>query len=564
MTKDVDLIKNKLDLAKFLRGYLALHPAGKNFKALCPFHQEKTPSFIVSPERKIWHCFGCGEGGDVIKFAMRYENLEFPEALRFLAERAGLPLDRFNFREQKEFGVLYDLHEAAKNFYKDCLKKQPGALSYLKERSLNDKTIADFELGFAPGGESLMLHLLKSGFDVVDIARASLAHKNTNGLYRDRFDRRIVFPIFNSVGKVVAFTGRLLPVLEEAQKEMPKYLNSSETPIFVKSKVLYGLHKTKQEIARTKSVFIVEGQMDLLMAWQSGIKNVLAISGTGLAANQLERLRRIADSIFLSFDNDSAGIKALERTLDVFNNFDFHIKVVDLGNYKDPAEALAADSSFLVSAMVEAKPAFSYLFDHYFSSGDISDLALKKRTIRFLLGKIKKLRSAVEEEVWLKELSRAAGVSQVSLLKELESLPEDERGNVETAVDKPKKEERLDAIASRLVTLAFTNGDFLDIVKNNRELLPVFHREILDNPNSEAGAKFQMQASYAVELADKELVTKEFNELIRQLEMDSLRKEQATLKEKVRLAEVSGDEEKIARAMQKFHDLSKRLNELNK
>jgi DNA primase len=437
-------------------------------------------------------------------------------------------------------------------------------LNYLDSRGLSGETIEDFELGFAPGGEELTMHLLKAGFDVTDVARAGLTHKNTTGLYRDRFQERIVFPIFNSVGKVVAFTGRLLPSIEESAKDLPKYLNSPETPIFSKSKVLYGFHKTKQEIARAKSVFVVEGQMDFLMAWQAGVKNVIAVSGTGLTTHHLERLRRLADSVLLSFDNDSAGVKALERAIDVFGSFDFHIKAVDLKSYKDPAEALLADKDFLAKAIEEAKPAFGRLFDYYFSSGS-QDLVQKKRAIRFLLGKIRRIKSAVEEESWLKELSRVSGVSITSLLKELENLPdEDKEESGGIVVGELKKEERLNTIASRLMALAFTRSDFLDIVKSNEKLLPAAYRAILDDPNSEAGVKFQMQASYVLEVEDKDLIVKEFNELIRQLELDYLRREQAAAKEEVRLAEASGDDSKIAQAVERFNDLSKRLNELNR
>jgi DNA primase len=559
---DVELIKEKVDLVDFLRSYFALYPAGKNFKALCPFHQEKTPSFIVSPERKIWHCFGCGEGGDVIKFVMRYENLEFPEALRFLAERAGVAIERFNVREQKEFGVLYDIHEAAKDFYKKLLKSHKAALDYLNSRGLNGETIEDFELGFAPGGEELTMHLLKTGFDVADIVRAGLAHKNTTGLYRDRFQERIVFPIFNSVGKVIAFTGRLLPSVEESAKDLPKYLNSPETPIFSKSKALYGFHKTKQEIARAKSVFVVEGQMDFLMAWQAGVKNVVAVSGTGLAAHHLERLRRFADTVFLSFDNDEAGIKALERAVDLFAGFDFHTKAINLKNYKDPAEAVLADKNFLLKAIEEAKPAFTYLLEFYFSSGN-KDIIEKKRVIKFLLSKIKKIRSAVEQEEWLRELSRVAGLSVTALLRELEDLPDERSETNPITVAELKKEEFIDVVASRLVTLAFAKSDFLDIVKNNLEWLPLFYQEVINNPDSEAGAKFQMQASYALESVDQSLLKKEFEDLLKRLELDYLKRRRETLREEVKMAEVSGNEEKIAQAIQQFQKISRRFDELN-
>ena len=182
MAREVDLIKEKLGLVEFLRSYLTLSPAGKNFKALCPFHQEKTPSFIVSPERKIWHCFGCSLGGDLITFVMKYENLEFPEALRFLAEKAGITLKSINPQEQKQFGILYDLHDAAKDFFKTELSKNRPALEYLKKRGITQDTIEEFDLGFAPGGESRTLYLINKRYDIADMVRAGLAQKNVKGL----------------------------------------------------------------------------------------------------------------------------------------------------------------------------------------------------------------------------------------------------------------------------------------------------------------------------------------------------------------------------------------------
>ncbi|MEK7077438.1 MAG: DNA primase, partial [Patescibacteria group bacterium] len=286
MAKDIDLIKERIDLVDLLRSYITLHPAGKNFKALCPFHQEKTPSFIASPERKRWHCFGCGEDGDIVTFVMKYENLEFPEALRVLAEKAGIELQSVNPALQKEYGLLYGLHDDATAFYKEALLKNENARAYLESRGLTEETIADFNLGFAPGGDSLTLHLIKKGYDVLDIARAGLAYKTARGLYRDRFNQRIMFPIANHLGKVVAFTGRIMPEAEASADpnsiDAAKYVNSPETPIFNKSKIFYGLNASKGAIAKSRTATLVEGQMDFLMMWQTGVKNAVAVSGTGL------------------------------------------------------------------------------------------------------------------------------------------------------------------------------------------------------------------------------------------------------------------------------------------
>ncbi|MFH0806449.1 MAG: CHC2 zinc finger domain-containing protein [Candidatus Brennerbacteria bacterium] len=210
MNRDVDRLKERLDVVEVIRGYLSLQPAGKNFKALCPFHPEKTPSFIVSPDRKSWHCFGCSAGGDTISFVMRYENMEFPEALKFLADKVGLTLQSLNPAHEREFGVLYTLHDEARAFYERALVESVEAKEYLKSRGLTGETAKMFGLGFAPGGESLTLYLIQKGFSVDDIVRSGLALK-TGGLHRDRFENRIMFPLMNAVGRVVAFTGRIYP-----------------------------------------------------------------------------------------------------------------------------------------------------------------------------------------------------------------------------------------------------------------------------------------------------------------------------------------------------------------
>ena len=568
MASETDIIKEKLNIADFLKDYIDLKPAGKNLKALCPFHGEKTPSFIVSPERRSWRCFGaCGEGGDIFSFLMKRENIEFHEALKILAERAGVPLAQFSPREQKEFGVLYDINEEAKNFYKNALKKNSEVLTYLKDRGLKDETIEEFELGFSPGGEVLFLHLLEKGNDIGDIVRAGLARKNIRGLYRDNFFRRIIFPIWSNVGKVVAFTGRSLP-WDETAKEMPKYLNSSETAIFNKSKTLYGLDRSKNEIARERTVFFVEGQMDFLMSWQSGIRYAVAVSGTGLTQDHLLKLRRLADTAILSFDNDEAGMRALERSLDVFSGFDFYVKVITLGEHKDPADAVNADPEFLKKAVAEAKPALGFLFRTGFDSIDTSDLAAKKRLIRRLLEKIKKIKSASEQAVWLKDLARVSGVPETALSSDLQELREttpypssgveEEKRN---GKDKPGEVDgRRGLIARRLLSIAFLKDDFFEELKKHWEYLPASYLEKIENPGSEAMLELQMEASCTFQDIDAEKLEKEFQELLRELQLEFLSEEQAKAKEKIRKGMMIGEENQDI--LNELYDISKKIDRL--
>ncbi|MEK7543220.1 MAG: DNA primase [Patescibacteria group bacterium] len=562
MQKDTDLIKQKLDIVNFLRSYVNLVPAGKNFKALCPFHQEKTPSFIVSPERQTWHCFGsCAEGGDVIKFIMKYDNLEFPEALRYLAEKAGITLKTSNLREEREYNILYDIHAEAKQFFIDQLEKRSDVTVYLQNRGLHSETIHEFELGFSPGGEALVLNLLNLKFDVADMLRSGLAYRNKNGLYRDRFDGRIMFPIANAVGKTVAFTGR---ILKDSETE-PKYVNSPESPVFNKSKILYGFHKSKNEIAHAKSVVVVEGQMDFLMAWQSGVKNVVAVSGTGLTNFHLERLRRLAETVILSFDNDNAGIKALERSLDACNEFDFHVKVIDLRPYKDPADAAKSDPKFLLDAVEKAKPAFSHIFELYFAAAEKSgDMALRKRIIRHLLSQIRHVRSGIEKDSLIKELSQKSGESESVLIEELENLPEERKVSVpeqSTVESKQPISERIDTIAKRIISLAFTYPHLWDIIRKHKERFPSIYHRVIDDPQGVQNSVFEMYSSYIVGAIDEKKLQEELLDLIKQLNIEYLKKRQIELKKDINKAQEDGNEEEISKTMGAFQNLIRELHE---
>ncbi len=560
MQKDTDRIKEKLDIVDFLRSYITLLPAGKNFKALCPFHQEKTPSFIISPERQTWHCFGsCGDGGDVIQFVMKYENLEFPEALRFLAEKAGITLQRSNIREEREFAILYELHEVTKNFFHENLLREKKVLEYLKERGLHEETMNEFELGFSPGGEGLVLHLLNQKYNISDIVKAGLAYKNRNGLYRDRFEGRIMFPISNAVGEVVAFTGRIF----EGKEDEAKYINSPESLIFNKSKILYGFHRSRGEIARSRSVVIVEGQMDMLLPWQIGVRNIVAVSGTGFTEYHAERLRRLCDVAIVSFDNDRAGIRALERSLDLLGSFDFHVKALDLKPYKDPADAAKDNPDFFKTAFKEARSAFDHLFDLYIHAVERSkDIALKKRVIKHLAKRIVNVKSAVEQDELIEKLSRRSGIREETLRIEMRNVEKGHRGGSEEEVKEKPQEERIDTIARRVIALAFTHKQFWGIIEENKEYFPPSYLRVIENPSSDSNALLEMYSSYIAGFSDEKTLYDELQELIKQLHIEFFKKEQVELKKKINDAQQKGDEETAEETMKIFHELSRKIDNL--
>lgn len=559
-----ELIKGKLDVVDFIRGYLQIQPAGKNFKARCPFHNEKTPSFMISPDRQSWHCFGCGIGGDIFAFLMRYENLEFGEALRVLAEKTGVELKRLNPQEYKLTGLLYEINEKAKEFWKGALRNFAPAKKYLSDRRLRQETIDEFELGWASNEpEALSMRLLNLGYSPDDLLRAGLAVKTERGLLLDRFRGRIIFPIHNHLGRISGFTGRVLPQFESA--DFAKYVNSPETAIFNKSKLLYGFWKTKNEIRESNSVFLVEGQMDFLMSWQAGVKNVVATSGTALTVDHLRSLHRLTETIILSFDNDDAGAAAAERAIDLAEVNDFNVKIAVFGEYKDPAEAAEAGGEILREIASRAVPAQEFYFKKYLGEEKInwsSREALQK--LRAVLLKIRNIASPVERGFWLKELSRRAGLEEKILFEEFEKLPAS--GVAANAADISRKEEhfnsgrsatRRELIGGRLLSAGAATRDY-GFFGNCAAYLAKEHIDILNllksGENKSADPRLDELMSMIILGADRQSAG-EVEELKNELKKEYFKEKRQELSLAVRRAEEAGDEAKLHRALEELNNL---------
>src|SRR3989338_1160057 len=296
MTTSVEQIKEKLDIAELVGSYVKLQKAGVNFKALCPFHTEKTPSFYVTPSRQIWHCFGCSAGGDIFRFVMNIEGVEFPEALRILAEKAGVVLERQDPKLRSERTRLLDLLEAAASYYEKNLLERSDVGSYLKERGMTGETAKSFRLGYSFNSwDGVVNHLKQKGFKPEEIERAGLAIKSEKetGHY-DRFRSRIMFPLFDGAGRIVGFSGRIFEKdlsAENKEAEPAKYINTPQTALYDKSCLLYGFDKAKTEIRKKNSAIVLEGQMDLIMSHQSGVLNAVAVSGTALTPRHFINLK---------------------------------------------------------------------------------------------------------------------------------------------------------------------------------------------------------------------------------------------------------------------------------
>lgn len=416
---DLEAIKAKIDVVELIGRYLPLKKAGVNYKGLCPFHMEDTPSFVVSQDKQIWHCFGCGKGGDVFKFVMEKEGMTFGEALSFLADQVGVTLSKMTSQSLGSRKTLLAINElAAKYFTKALMETPPGkaANEYLIARGVEPNTIEKFRLGYAPTqGQALVKFLSTRGFGEGDIEKSGLVVRKGRSLY-DKFVGRIMFPLADALGRVVAFTGRTLD-----ENNGPKYLNSPETPIFHKSDILYGLHLAKDTAQKTNRLILVEGQMDTIASWQAGVMDVAAISGTALTESQLNIINRYAREIVLALDGDSAGGEATKRAVELAAKFDISIKVADLGEYKDPGELIKSGQSW-AEVVEAAQPVFEYFMGSALKKYDASKLEDRKQMVRELLPLISKLADPVEKDHYIKELGRTVGVDAGILYDALKKL----------------------------------------------------------------------------------------------------------------------------------------------
>ncbi len=360
---DATLIKQKLNIVDFISEYLPLKKAGINFKANCPFHQEKTPSFIVSPDRQIWHCFGCSRGGDLFKFLMEKEGVEFKEALEILANRAGITLQRTSpkkdFRER-----LFEANLKAQQFYHHILTKHSlgnKAYAYLKGRGLTGSSVEQFGIGYAPNSwESLTRFLLKRGFSVQEMVDVGLAVASAKGCY-DRFRGRITFPMIDTRSRIIGFSGRILDSGE------PKYINTPQTTIFDKGNFLFGINLSKGEIKAQNEAILVEGEMDMVLSFQAGFKNIVACKGTALTSGQIDLIKRFTDTVSLCFDMDLAGDSASRRGIEMAEKAGLNIKVVRIEEGKDPAEAVKIDPKLWQKAIEQSVP----IYDYYLQSAQM-------------------------------------------------------------------------------------------------------------------------------------------------------------------------------------------------
>jgi len=408
--RTLDEIKDRLDIVDLISEYVNLKKAGQNWKGLCPFHTEKTPSFTVSPAKQIFHCFGCGSGGDIFTFLTRYESLTFPEALKILATRAGVTIKTFqkgaDTTGEKE--TLLTIHRDALEFFQQYLRKNAKAIEYLKERGISSNAQNLFSLGFAPRSWNALLSFLeRKGHKADTIKKAGLVTKGTKGYY-DTFRGRIIFPIHDHKGDVVAFGGRSIDGSD------PKYLNSPETLIFNKRRVLYGLHYAKDSIKKTGHALLMEGYLDVITAHIHGFKNALAPLGTALTQEHDKLIRRFTEDVIIIFDSDPAGIKAAKNTASILLESGLNVRILSMPENQDP-------DSFLQQ---KGDKEFQELVEHPLSIVDFFMLQKGERRskIRETLEAISKAPDKILQGEYIKALSEKLNANERDVRAEFQRL----------------------------------------------------------------------------------------------------------------------------------------------
>jgi DNA primase len=460
MSSEVEEVKNRLSVVDVVGEYIRVTKAGSNWKALCPFHNEKTSSFMLSEERKSWHCFGCGKGGDIFSFVMEMEGIGFREALETLAAKAGVELKKFekgdwggkNEREDKK--RLHEILELATKWYEKNLWEGKGKdkiLKYLEGRGLTKTSIKNFRLGYAPDGwRNVLDFLAKRGYEIGEIARTGiLVERNPkseiqnpkqiqNSDYYDRFRDRIIFPIQDLMGRVVGFSARVAPGGDE---KSAKYVNTPQTELYDKSRILYGLNFAKTEIKKREEVILVEGNMDVIASHQAGFPNTIAVSGTALTQDQIKTIKRYGENLKMAFDMDSAGQAAAKKSAKICLENDLNVKIVVLPDAKDTAEAVREDKEIWKKALADAKNLVEYFFEDALNRLDPKNPTDKKKIAKVLLNLIKDISDPVEKAHWIKNLAEKLDVGEKTLLEVLGKLgPERSTQEASHGVEKNKSE----------------------------------------------------------------------------------------------------------------------------
>jgi len=514
----VEEIKQKVDMVELVQEYVPLKRAGRNFKGLCPFHGEKTPSFMVNPELQIYKCFGCGEGGDAYSFLQRIEGMEFGEALQTLAKRVGVTLESYRPSGAEEVREkLIGINTLAAQAYHYVLTKHKagkGALEYLTGRGISEESIEKFNLGYAPDEwEFLTKYMTKKKHGTDELRRAGLV---VEGRGYDRFRNRIMFPLANARGQIMGFAGRILGGEGQA-----KYVNTPETEIYHKSELLYGLDVTRSEIKHAGWVVVVEGEVDMIASWQSGVKNVVAIKGSALTDKQVEILRRISDTVVLALDADVAGDSAARRGIEIADKAGLMIKIARLEGAKDPGELAIQKPEEWKRAVAEAIPIYDFYIESAVTRHGL-DVAGKKKIGVELLPIWANIFDEIVKAHYIKKLAEVLGVHEDDVRAQLAKIqkPNNKSTNEIQNSNEQTKKTRREVREERVVLMALLG-------KRTKELREIpwiktdFWRRVVENINDLPGElKPRVQELLMTEEEFTEKKWEEAKDLLEQVDVE--------------------------------------------
>lgn len=599
---DAEIVKSKVDIVEVISSYVLLKKAGRNLSGLCPFHSEKTPSFMVSPDRQVFKCFGCGEGGDVFTFLEKVEGWTFPEVLEELAKRVGVKLKTFKGSEQgKQKDKLLAINATAAKFYSYLLDKHKlgeKAREYLEKRGIKEETWKKFDVGYAPlGWDNTLNALVKRGFSAPDISAAGLviarstrsyggqSRKEDGSGFYDRFRDRLMFPLKDQRGVIVGFSGRTIGPLDESRgkpetRQEPKYINSPETPIFNKGSLLFGLDSAKDSIRTKNEAVLVEGEFDVITAYQAGITNVVATKGTAFGEKQVGLLSRICENVAVCFDRDLAGDKASRRGIEMLDAVGLTVKVVALGKYKDPDEFCRQNPDGFKKAISRAANVYDYFIESATNRFSATTADGKKKIGRELIPAISKISDDIVRAHYISKLARVLDLD-VSLVSEAISKKHVDiaevglKVNAET-VDNREIEKYFLAlfIAGEALEKSFfkvlASDDFLD--KSSRELWGSLRDIMRDSKtqtvrrvleNLPAGYKSFVDNLYLIDIGreflDKEVRVLELGKVASRIRERSLKAKLVFISEAIRKAEKEGDSRKVDLLSGQFREMSEKL-----
>ncbi|MEK7091637.1 MAG: DNA primase, partial [Patescibacteria group bacterium] len=562
-------------ITEVVGSYLKLEKAGGNFRACCPFHNEKTPSFFVSPSRQNYHCFGCNLGGDMFTFVQEMEGVDFLGALKILAERAGVEISYQGHQDKNKFERLYICLEVATKIYEAQLDKEPIVRQYLLERGVTEASLKNFRLGFAPDAwRYLHDELLAQGFTLAEMLATGLVvegerNSGTKGkVYYDRFRGRIMFPLIDPAGRVIGFSGR---IFGDNRQDLAKYLNSPQTELFDKSRFLFGYDKAKTAIRRGDSAVLVEGQLDLVLSHQAGVENAVAGSGTALTTEQLALLSRLTKNLVMAYDYDLAGLKASRRAITLAQQVGFLIKIAKLPSGQDPADLIKTNPKLWEESIATAKHHIDFLLDALLEEGR-RGLDLTRAINQDVLPAVKQLGKKMEQAHFVAKISAILSIDETSIWSDLATLPSETLvGSVETValISDQVSPSRERLILDRIFGLIFWHAGQSEIDLGEIDLEAQV-KEII-GPEAyqvESEARVGDRERLAIEAEHlylgAEALNKTIIELFDNLRLEHLRQSLKDALTELRQAENAKDQVRLDLSLKKCQAITQELNKLKK